>query len=256
MPHDPFSLKGRVILVTGASRGLGWAMAEGLAAAGAHVMLNGRDAGTLSPRAEALSSRGLGAGIAPFDVSDPAAIRAGVETLLEATGRLDGVVANAGFTFRKPVLDITDPEWRHVMATDLDSGFVLAQCGARAMLAGGRGGSILFVGSILGLIGRAQVAAYCTAKAGLVGLTNSLAAELGPRGIRTNAVAPGYFVTEGTRPVHEQKDFNAMVRARTPLGRWGDPAEMAGIAVFLMSDAASYVNGAVIPVDGGVTAVL
>ena len=234
-----FSLADKVVLVTGASRGLGWAMAEGLAAAGAHVVLNGRDAQSLASRATELRAQGGKASIAPFDVADAGAIRKGMDTVLAETGRLDGLIANAGFTFRKPVLDIDDDEWRHVMATDLDSGFVLAQCAARAMLAGGRGGAITFVTSILGLIGRAQVVAYCSSKAGLVGLTQSLAAELGPKGIRCNAIAPGYFVTDGTKAVFDNPDFRSMIDRRTPLGRWGEPKELAGLAVFLMSGAAS-----------------
>ncbi|MEO7243367.1 MAG: SDR family oxidoreductase [Variovorax sp.] len=241
--------------MTGASRGLGWAMARGLAIAGAHVILNGRDVDALKSRANELSGTGLACSIAAFDVGDPTAVRQGVKEAVNQASRLDGLIANAGYTFRKPVMDMTDQEWRHVVATDLDSGFVLAQCAAEAMLRSG-GGAIAFVSSILGLIGRAQVAAYCASKAGLIGLTHSLAAELGPRGIRCNAIAPGYFVTDGTRAVHENPEFNSMICKRTPLARWGEPAELAGIAVFLMSSASSYVNGAVIPVDGGVTAVL
>jgi gluconate 5-dehydrogenase len=255
MTHPLFSLSGKVVLVTGASRGLGWAMASGLAAAGAHVILNGRDPDSLAARADELRAEGAACSIASFDVSDAAAIRRGVAEGVSRAGRLDGLIANAGYTFRKPALEMSDSEWRHVVATDLDSGFVLAQCAAGAMLAGD-GGSIVFVSSILGLIGRAQVAAYCASKAGLIGLTHSLAAELGPRGIRCNAIAPGYFGTEGTKAVYENPEFNAMICKRTPLGRWGDPSELAGIAIFLMAPASSYVNGAVIPIDGGITAVL
>lgn len=255
MTHELFSLGGKVVLVTGASRGLGWAMAEGVAAAGAHVVLNSRSAERLAERADDLRSRGLTCSIAPFDVSDATAIRAGMADAVARAGRLDGLIANAGFAFRKPVDEMTDAEWRNVVATDLDSAFTLTQCSLASMQAVG-GGSVAFVSSILGMIGRGNVAAYCASKAGLIGLTNSLVAELGPKGIRCNAIAPGYFVTDGTRPVHDDPQFNAMICARTPLGRWGDPKELVGIAVFLMSAASSYVNGATIPVDGGVTAVL
>jgi gluconate 5-dehydrogenase len=255
MDNPLFSLSGKVILVTGASLGLGWAMASGLATAGAHVILNGRNAERLDARAGELRRSGTDCSTAPFDVSDADAIRRGVSEAVGRAGRLDGLIANAGYALRKPVLDMTDGDWRHVVATDLDSGFVLAQSAAQAMLAG-QGGSIAFISSILGRIGRAQVAAYCASKAGLIGLTNSLAAELGPLGVRCNAIAPGYFATDGTKAVYDNPEFNAMIRRRTPLGRWGDPPELAGIAIFLMSAASSYVNGAVIPVDGGVTAVL
>lgn len=255
MAESLFSLSGKVILVTGSSRGLGAAMAEAVARAGAHVILNGRDAVKLGERARSIEAAGGACSLAPFDVVDPDAIRRGVSDAAKAVGRLDGVIANAGYTFRKPVLDMTDAEWRHVLATDLDSGFVLAQSAAEPMLAHG-GGSIAFVASILGLIGRPNVSAYCAAKAGLIGLTRSLAAELGPRGVRCNAVAPGYFRTDGTQPVFDNPDFNATIRGRTPMARWGEPPELGGIAIFLMSAASSYVNGAVIPVDGGLTAVL
>jgi gluconate 5-dehydrogenase len=255
MDSNPFSLTGKVILVTGASRGLGWAMSCGLAGAGAHVVLNGRDVDLLNRRADELREKGCACSTAPFDVGEAHAVRRGVSEAIGRAGRLDGLIANAGYTFRKPFAEMSDGEWRHVMAADLDSAFVLAQSVTEAMLAGG-GGSIAFVSSILGLIGRGQVSAYCAAKAGLIGLTNSLAAELGPKGIRCNAIAPGYFGTDGTRAVYENPEFHAMICRRTPLGRWGDPSELAGVAVFLMSPASSYVNGAVIAVDGGVTATL
>jgi len=255
MGKSMFSLSGKVVLVTGASRGLGWAMAHALATAGAHVILNGRDKDSLTLRANELAEAGLACSIAAFDVSNPPAVRQGIEEAVSRTTRLDGLIANAGYTFRKPVMDMTDQEWRQVIATDLDSGFVLAQCAAKAMLPTG-GGAMAFVSSILGLIGRAQVAAYCASKAGLIGLTHSLAAELGPLGVRCNAIAPGYFKTDGTRAMHENPEFDSMICKRTPLARWGEPAELGGIAIFLMSGASSYVNGAVIPIDGGVTAVL
>ena len=240
-----FSLAGRVALVTGASRGLGWVFAEALAAAGAHVVLNSRHAADLEAREAELLGRGLAASRATFDVADEAATAAALETLLAEHGRLDVLVNNAGVIRRAELADYDSATWQHVIEVNLSACFRLAREAARPMTAAGHG-RIINIASVMGLIGRPSIPAYVASKHGLIGLTRSLAAELGPRGV----------TTEMAQPLMADEEFNEMVCSRTPLGRWGDPGELAGAVIFLASGAGSYVNGAAITVDGGMTAVL
>jgi len=247
-----FSLHDRVALITGASRGLGWAIAEAMATAGASVILCGREAATLEPRVEALRARGLVASAAAFDVADRAAAAGAVGAAVEAHGRLDILVNNAGIQHREPLVEMDDAGWDRVIETNLSACFVLARAAARHMIARGHG-RIINTASIMGPMARPTVAAYVAAKGGLVALTRALAVELGPEGIACNAIAPGFITTEMTRALEEDPEFDAYIRARVPLRRWGAPADIAGAAVYLASDAASYVNGHVLFVDGGLT---
>jgi gluconate 5-dehydrogenase len=251
----PFGLAGRVALVTGASRGLGLAMARGLARAGAHVVLNGRDSRTLEVRAAEFAADGLAASCAPFDVTDASAATDAVAAIVAGHGRLDILINNAGTVGRAALADFTDELWRTVIEADLTACFRLAREASRPMVAG-RWGRIVNIASIMGLIARPSVPAYAAAKGGLISLTRALAVELAPHGVTCNAIAPGYFMTELTDPLRARPDFDAMVRARTPMGRWAAADELAGPAVFLASDAASYVTGHTLTVDGGVVAAL
>ena len=249
---DLFSLQGKVALITGASRGLGWAMAEAMAMAGARVVLCGRDEAALRERANSIESEGGRATVRAFDVTDRAAAAAAVEAAIHEHGKLDVLVNNAGIQHREPVTETTDADWDRVIETNLSSGFALARAAARHMVARGEG-RIINTASIMGPRARPTVAAYVAAKGGLAALTRALAVELGPKGVTCNAIAPGFFLTEMTEALAENPEFDAFVRARTPLGRWGRPEELGGVAVFLASDAASYVNGHVLFVDGGMT---
>jgi gluconate 5-dehydrogenase len=242
-----FSLKNRVALVTGASRGLGFAMAKALADHGATVLINGRDPATLADAAKRCGGLPLA-----FDVADGKASRAALEQIANDYGRLDILINNAGIQHRKPLVEWEDQDFERVISVNLSSCFRMARDAARLMLPQ-KFGRIINTGSVAAILGRPTIHAYVAAKAGLHGLTRSLAAELGRHGITVNALAPGYFATELNTALLNDKAFTSWVEGRTPAGRWAEPHELGGAAVFLASDAASYVNGHVLAVDGGLS---
>ena len=252
MIGDRFSLEGRVALVTGASRGLGWAMAAALAEARATLILCGRKEATLDERVQRLRTSGARAGAVVFDVADRAVAGEVVEAVMGEHGRLDILINNAGITHRAPLEDFADEDWDRVVTTNLSSCFSLSREAARPMTAQGWG-RIINTASIMGPQARPTIPAYVAAKGGLTALTRALAVELGPKGVTCNAIAPGFFTTELTEPLAADPEFDAFVRARTPLGRWGKPEELAGAAVFLASEAGAYVNGHVLVIDGGMS---
>lgn len=242
-----FSLEGRIAVVTGASRGLGYAMAEALVQNGAHVIITGRDLAALRQAAARIGAEAMA-----FDVTDAAASRAALEDVAHRLGRLDILVNNAGIQHRRPVVDWEDEDFDRVIATNLSACFRLSRDAARLMLPN-KFGRIINTGSVAAILGRPTIHGYVAAKAGLHGLTRSMAAELGRHGITVNALAPGYFATELNTALLQDEAFTKWVEGRTPAGRWAKPEELGGAVVFLASGAAAYVNGHVLAVDGGLS---
>jgi gluconate 5-dehydrogenase len=248
-----FDLEGKVALVTGASRGLGWAMARSLAEAGATVVLNARDRDALAVKLAELEAAGLRGEIAAFDVADEAAAVAAVADIGRRHGRIDIAVLNAGIQHRKPITEFETADFRRVLDVNLTAVWWLARECAKLMIPAKRG-RIVVTGSISAIAARPTISAYIASKGAVHALTRELAVELAPHGITVNAVAPGYFATEMNTALIEKREFNDWVCQRTPAGRWGRPEELGPACVFLASDEASFVNGHVLVVDGAFTA--
>lgn len=255
MTTSPFDLTGRTALVTGSSRGLGHAMAAGLAQAGARIIVNGTDAARTGAAAEALRAAGHDVLSAPFDVTDEAAVTASFEQLDAEGVEVDILVNNAGIQFRRPILELKRADWQRVLDTNLTSAFLVGREAAKRMLPRGRG-KIVNVGSLTSSVARATIAPYAVSKGGLLMLTRTMTAEWAASGIQANAIGPGYMLTEMNTALTGNPEFDAWVKARTPARRWAKPEELIGTVVYLSSAASDYVNGQIIYVDGGMTAVL
>jgi len=244
-----FSLEGKTAIVTGANTGLGQAMAVALATAGADVALVGRSA---PDETESLiKSLGRKTAVVMADLSDASVVTSVIAGCEQQLGPVDILVNNAGIIRRQDALEFSEDDWDDVMATNLKVPFFLAQAAAKSMLRDKRGGKIINVASLLSLQGGIRVASYTASKSGLAGLTRLLANEWAARGINVNAIVPGYFATNNTVALRNDADRNRQILERVPAGRWGDPDDLAGTAVYLASNASDYVHGVLIPVDGG-----
>jgi 2-deoxy-D-gluconate 3-dehydrogenase len=244
-----FDLTGRVAAVTGANTGIGQAIAVALAQSGAAIVGVGRSAMDETERL----CRDAGAAFLAVqaDLSDPEAIERIVAESTEAGGRVDILVNNAGIIRRADAIDFTEKDWDDVMNVNLKATFFLTQAVARRMLADGRGGKIINIASLLSFQGGIRIPSYTASKSGLAGLTRLLANEWASKGINVNAIAPGYVETNNTEALRQDPKRSSEILARIPAGRWGEPADIGGAAVFLASKAANYIHGVVLPVDGG-----
>jgi gluconate 5-dehydrogenase len=251
---DLFSMKNRVVLLTGASRGLGRDMALCLAERGATVLCAGRVVKDLEATARAIVRKKGKAHVVPIDITDEDNVKAQVRAIIRTHRRIDVLVNNAGIVHRENIVDTATADFRKVIETDLISQFVLAREVGRHMLARDYG-RIVNISSIMGIIGRGSVAGYVSAKHGLIGFTKNLAAEYGPN-VTANAIAPGYIRTELNVPLQKSKEFNAMLEQRTAANRWGVPGDLRGALLLLASDAGAYITGHTLVVDGGMTTIL
>jgi gluconate 5-dehydrogenase len=250
-----FDLSGRTALVTGSSAGIGFALARGLAGAGARVVLNARDAQKLERAAAELRAEGAFVLTAPFDVTDAAAVTEGVGRIEAEVGAIDILVNNAGMQRRAPLEQFEEAQWHELMKTNVDSVFLVGQAVARHMI-DRRRGKIINICSVQSELGRPNIAPYTASKGAVKMLTKGMAIDWGQYNIQVNGLGPGYFKTELTDALVNDAEFTRWLVGRTPSRRWGDVRDLVGAAVFLASDASNFVNGHILYVDGGVTATL
>jgi len=251
-----FDLTGRRALVTGSSRGIGAALAAGLAMAGAQVVLNGRDATALEQARERLA-RNIGATVwaSAFDVTDPAGVLDSVQRFEQRVGPIDILVNNTGVQHREPLLEVSLDDWQRVLNVNITSAFLVGRTVAAGMVARGSG-KIVNICSVQSWLARPGIAAYTASKGALAMLTRAMCAEWAPHGVTVNGLAPGYVVTELTQPLVADVAFDSWIRGRTPAGRWAQVEDLVGTLIWLAAPASDFVNGQVIAVDGGLTAVI
>ena len=246
-----FDLKGRVALITGGNGGIGLGMAKGLAMAGASIMVAGRDAKKSKAAVAELAALGVAADSTPVDVLDTASCNAMVAATVKRFGRLDILINNAGINIRKRPEDLTDADWHKVMDTNISSAFICSRAAYPELKKSGHG-KVINIGSMMSIFGAPWAGPYAASKGAVVQLSRSLGAAWAPDNIQVNAILPGWVDTELTKGARAQVEgLHDRVVARTPAGRWGDPADLAGIAVFLASPASDFITGTAIPVDGG-----
>ena len=250
-----FDLAGRTALVTGSSRGLGRAIAEGMAKAGVRIVVNGTDGARVEAAVAELRAVGFVAEGAAFDVTDEAAIVRAFDGFDQAGIEIDILINNAGIQMRKPLLEFSSADWRKVIETNLTSAFIIGREAARRMIPRKRG-KIINIASLASELARPTIAPYTAAKAGIKNLTKSMAVEWAASGIQANAIGPGYMLTDMNQALMSNSDFNNWLMSRVPAKRWGNPDELVGAAIFLASSASNYVNGQTIYVDGGMLAAM
>ncbi|MCR6634203.1 SDR family oxidoreductase [Devosia sp.] len=255
MTSTLFDLRGRLCLITGSSQGIGFALAKGMAEHGARVVLNGRDADKLEAASRDLRNQGLDVEGAPFDVTSHEAVVSGVERVEKSLGPIDVLINNAGMQFRSPLEDFPADRWEQLLTTNVSSVFYAGQAVARHMISRGRG-KIINIASVQAELARPGIAPYTATKGAVRNLTRGMCTDWAKYGLQINAIAPGYFKTPLNQALVDNPEFSAWLEKRTPAGRWGNVEELVGAAVFLASDASSFINGHTLFVDGGITASL
>jgi gluconate 5-dehydrogenase len=253
--HDIFSLAGKLALVTGSSQGIGLAVAEGLAKAGAQVVLNGRDVAKLQAACAKLSAHGHVVHAAAFDVTDEAAVDTAIAGIERQQGAISILFNNAGMQFRTPLEDYPADKWRELMRVNVESAFLVGRAVAKGMIAR-KAGKIVNICSVQSELARPSIAPYTATKGAIKMLTKGMCADWAKYNIQVNAIGPGYFKTPLNQALVENPEFSSWLEKRTPAGRWGDVDELIGAAVFLASGASSFINGHILYVDGGITSVL
>jgi gluconate 5-dehydrogenase len=248
-----FSLQGRRALVTGSAQGIGYALARGLARHGAKIVLNGRSADKVEKAAAALRAEGFEVATSLFDVVDGAAVEAEIARIEAEIGPIDILVNNAGMQYRAPLEEFPDDKWQQILQTNVTGVFNTSKAVARRMIPRGRG-KIINIASVMSELARTTIAPYTATKGAVRNLTRGMCADWAKHGIQVNAIAPGFFRTEMNTALSENPEFTAWLEKRTPTARWGEVDELVGAAVFLSSDASSFVNGHTLFVDGGLTA--
>jgi gluconate 5-dehydrogenase len=255
MSFPLFSLEGKRALVTGSSQGIGFALAKGLAEHGASIVLNGRDPGKIEAAAADLASVGRKVSTALFDVTSAEAVRNGIEEVEGGDGPIDILINNAGMQFRTPLEDFPIDRWEQLLTTNISSVFYVGQAVARHMIARGRG-KIINIASVQSELARPGIAPYTATKGAVRNLTRGMCADWAKHGLQVNAIAPGYFKTPLNQALVDSTEFSGWLEKRTPAARWGNVEELVGAAVFLSSEASSFVNGHTLYVDGGSTTCL
>lgn len=250
-----FDVSGKRALITGSSQGLGLVFARGLGQAGATVILNGRDRTKLQNAVAELSNEGIQAHGYAFDVTDSAQISHAIPQIEQEVGPIDILVNNAGIQRRAPLETFEEGDWRDILETNLTSAFLVTKQVIQGMIAR-KAGKIVNVCSMQSELGRDTITPYAASKGGVKMLTKGMATEWGKYNIQVNAVGPGYFLSEMTQPLADNPEFDRWIKGRTPMNRWGDPTELVGALIFLVSPASSFITGQILYVDGGILATI
>jgi len=253
MTSKLFNLTGRIALVTGSTQGIGLAMAEGLAAHGATVVINGRNPNRLAKVIETMQGKSIAMRGSLFDVTDRRQIDNGIESIETHIGPIDILINNAGMQHRAPLEDYPTDKWDELIRTNISSVFHVSQSVARRMIPRGRG-KIINIGSVQSELARPSIAPYTMTKGAVRNLTRGMCADWAKHGLQVNGIGPGYFKTPLNQALVDSEEFSDWLKKRTPAARWGETQELVGAAVFLASDASSFVNGHMLYVDGGITA--
>ena len=255
MLSQVFGLQGKRALVTGSSQGIGLAIAEGLAAAGAAVVLNGRDIGKLETARANLTAKGYSVAVAAFDVTDEKEVERAVAEIEAKQGAIDILFNNVGMQFRTTLEDFPLEKWRELMRVNVESAFIVGKAVARHMIPR-KAGKIINISSVQSELARPTIAPYTATKGAIKMLTKGMCADWAKHNIQVNAIGPGYFKTPLNQALVDNPEFSGWLEKRTPAGRWGHVEELTGAAIFLASGASSFINGHILYVDGGITSVL